>query len=84
MADSIALAEREDLNDLLLEMCRYGKPSVGMLNLGWACSVDMHVAAVGTNFRVESDFGHQTPIAAAKQCHARILATVKQLEAIAK
>lgn len=42
------------------------------------------LAATVTEFKVQSDFKHATPIAAAQQCHARIVAAVRQLEAIAK
>lgn len=84
MTDSITLAAREDLNDLLLEMCRYGRPRVVLITEGWYCSINMHTTTTGTDFTISSDFYQQTPIAAAKQCHARIIAAVQQLEAIAK
>lgn len=84
MTDTIALASREDLNDLLLEMCRYGEPIVVKLRSGWFCRIDMRVASTGTEFKVASDFGHATPMGAVEDCHARIVAAVKQLEAIAK
>lgn len=84
MIDSIAVSPREDLNDLLLEMCRYGEPIVVKLRGGWFCRIDIRVASTGTEFKVESDFKHATPMRAVEDCHARIVAAVKQLEAIAK
>jgi hypothetical protein len=84
MTDTIAISQREDLNDLLLEMCRYGKPRVVLITEGWYCSINMHTTTTGTDFTISSDFYHATPIAAAKQCYERIVAAVKQLEAIAK
>jgi hypothetical protein len=61
-----------DLETVLAQLAKHGKPSVSMLMGGWHCSVDMHVAAAGANFTVRSDFGLATPIIAAEQCAERV------------
>jgi len=60
------------LETLLTQLAEHGKPSLSMLNGGWHCSVEMHVAAAGASFTVRSDFGLTTPISAAEQCAERI------------
>lgn len=76
-----AASKPESLDSLLLEMCRYGQPKLSMMDSGWHCWIKMHVASQGATFEIKSEFGHQSPRAAADECHARITATIKQLGA---
>ena len=84
---SIACAIRGDkpdplpytLEELLLFLTRFGKPRCGMFGTGWSCQVEMHVVSVGTSFEVKSDFGMETPLAAAKQCAERLIETLTKL-----
>lgn len=61
-----------DLETVLAQLTKHGKPAVSMLKGGWHCSVDMYVAATGASFTVRSDFGMSTPLTAAQQCGDRI------------
>lgn len=69
----------EDLQDLMLYLIRYGKPRISYLDGGWYCKVEMNTNTKGTQFDVASDFSHATPIAAAKECHERIVNAMKAL-----
>jgi hypothetical protein len=70
------------LEQLLMELKKYGKPKVGMYGSGnddtWHCSVDMNTETVGADFKCRSDFDIPTPTLAAKQCLERVLKAVEQ------
>lgn len=63
---------------MLEQLCRVGKPRISRMNDGWLCSVDMHVAAAGTEFKIRSEFDCPTPFQAAQQCTDRVVETLKQ------
>lgn len=69
----------EDLQELMLYLIRYGRPRLSYLDGGWYCKVEMNTNTKGTQFDVASEFNHPTPIAAAKQCHERIVNAMKAL-----
>jgi hypothetical protein len=71
----------ESLEDVLLELAKWGRPRVGQYgNDGtWHCGVDVNVTPVGVKFEAKSDFNQTTPIAAALQCRANLLAAVKAI-----
>lgn len=69
----------EDLQELLLYMIRYGKPRMHYLEGGWYVKVEMNTNTKGTQFDVASEFGHSTPLSAAKECHERIINSMKAL-----
>jgi hypothetical protein len=71
----------EKLDDVLLDMCRYGQPKLSMMDSGRHCWIKMHVASQGATFEIKSEFGHQSPRAAVDECYARIVATIKQIGA---
>jgi len=71
----------ENLDDVLLDMSRYGQPKLSMHDNGWYCWIKMHVTSQGATFEVASEFGHQSPRAAVDECRARIVATIKQFVA---
>jgi hypothetical protein len=73
-----ALRPDMPLEDLLVKLCEFGKPRVGMYGSGWHCHIDMHVASVGTSFEVKSEFGHGTPLVAARECANRVIETLKR------
>jgi hypothetical protein len=73
-----ALRPDMPLEDLLVKLCEFGKPRVGMYGSGWHCHIDMHVASVGTSFEVKSEFGHRTPLVAARLCANRVIETLKR------
>lgn len=66
------------LEEILVALCRVGKPRLSRLSDAWYCIVEMHVASVGAEFKVGSDFSCQTPIDAARQCAERVVTTLKQ------
>ena len=69
----------EDLQELMVYLIRYGRPRLSYLDGGWYCKVEMNTNTKGTQFDVASEFNHPTPIAAAKQCHERIVNAMKAL-----
>lgn len=69
----------DDLSEILVEMLKYGHPRVSHLNGGWHCNVEMNTNTTGSEFKIRSEFDMATPIAAAKQCHERILNTLKNI-----
>jgi hypothetical protein len=70
-----------DLETLLMQVAQHGKPSIHLLDNGWYCYVDMHVAAAGAKFQVASDFKQSTPLSAAEQCAERIDAMLRGFSA---
>lgn len=73
-----ALRPDMPLEDLLVKLCEFGEPRVGMYSSGWVSSIKMHVATVGTSFEVRSEFGHRTPLVAARECANRVIETLKK------
>ena len=69
----------EDLQELMVHMIRYGKPRLSYITDGWYCKVEMNTNTQGTQFDIASEFSHQSPLAAAKQCHERIINALKVL-----
>lgn len=69
----------DDLQDLMQYMIKYGKPRISYISNGWYCGVEMNTNTAGSSFEVKSEFGHPTPMAAAKQCHERILNAIKAI-----
>ena len=68
------------LQELLMELKKYGKPKVGMYGNDdtWHCTIDMNTNTVGAEFKCRSDFNHTTPIEATKQCLDRVIKAVEQ------
>lgn len=71
--------ENPTLEDVLGALQRYGKPRMQMMDQGWMCAIDMHVSSVGASFTVRSEFDSASPLLAAKQCHERVLKTLREL-----
>lgn len=71
----------EVLEELLQSMCRYGEPKLSMFDNGWHCWIKMHVQSAGASFEIKSEFGHKTPMAAAKECADRIAKTLAAIGA---
>jgi hypothetical protein len=69
----------ETLDEALVDLCRYGKPKLSMMDGGWYCWIQMHVAAQGATFEIKSEFGHASPSSAVHECRERILTTIEQL-----
>lgn len=70
----------ESLEGVLLELAKWGTPRVQSFDDGtWHCCVNVKVTPVGVTFEAKSDFKQPTPIAAALQCRANLLAAVKSI-----
>lgn len=70
----------QDLNVLLMNMQKLGKPRVSCFNDGkWSCSLELFVTEAGASFEVRSDFEQLTPIAAAHMCVERVIATLSKM-----
>lgn len=70
----------ESLEDVLLELAKWGKPRVTMpSDKGWYSTVEVNITPIGAKFDVSSEFGMATPLAAALQCRERLLASVKAI-----
>lgn len=69
-------AASEDLQDVLLDLAKWGRPRVSMQQSGWYSCVDVQITPTGAKFEVASEFGMATPLDAAKQCRERLHAAV--------
>ena len=75
------LSSINDLNKLLIEMMKYGKPRVSCVGQGeWFCSIDMWITGVEIEFSIKSDFKHKTPLEAAFVCANRMNDAFKSLK----
>lgn len=70
----------DSLEEILVDMQKFGRPLVSLLSDGWCCVVQMTTVSVGTEFQVKSDFRHSSPSSAAQECMARIHATMATLK----
>jgi len=61
-----------ELEEILIELHRFGFPNVFCNKDGWRVSVDVHVNATGAKFDVGSDFKHHSPSSAASECLQRV------------
>ena len=74
-------ATGETLEDILLELAKWGQPRVGQYGTDgtWHCSVEVNVTPVGVKFEAKSDFKKPTPLAAAIECRENLQAAVKAI-----
>lgn len=72
------------LEETLIEMARYGKPSVSQVcsDGTWYSSIDVTVNASGVKFEVESDFKQTSPGAAVAQCYERLMTAIEQVNSV--
>lgn len=68
-----------DLEQLLVDMSKIGKPRVSRMNDGWYSGIEIFNNIDGVTFEVKSEFNHQTPWDAAKQCQERALAAIRKV-----
>lgn len=61
------------MNDLLLQLARYGSPMVAMHDEHWFCKINVTVNVTGAKFEIISDMTtHLTPLAAVQDCTERL------------
>lgn len=71
--------QHHDLNALLIELSRWGRPRLGMYSDAWHCNIEVSVSMVGAKFDVSSDFKQATPLAACLMCRDRLHEALKNL-----
>ena len=71
----------ESLEDVLLELAKWGKPRVGQYGSDetWNCNLEVSITPIGAKFEVRSDFKQTTPLAAALQCRENLREAVKTI-----
>ena len=70
-----------NLEEILIYLSQFGKPRIGIYSTqGWHCNVEMFVTGKGISFEIKSDFGHETPLAAAQCCKRRLEDTLAQIQ----
>lgn len=84
VASEPAQADRptgETLEDVLLELAKWGRPRVGQYGSDgtWNCNLDVSITPIGAKFEVRSDFKQTTPLAAALQCRENLREAVKKI-----
>lgn len=73
-------ADKLSLEELLLELAKYGKPGVTMLSAsGWWCKCELYVTGKGVEFKIDSETKHANPRSAAAECYARVVKTLREL-----
>lgn len=69
------------LEEMLLALAKYGKPRISHDGSGWYCAIEMYVSSSGVDFKVASEFGCSSPMAAALQCASRLDKAIKDIGA---
>lgn len=80
--EEIQQIEQMDLESILVEMTRYGRPRIHRLTgegNRWWVICDMHVSSQGVSFEVKSDgVEGRAPTQEARECLQRIIQTLNQ------
>jgi len=50
-----------DLEELLLNLTKYGKPRLNYMGKGWFAVIDIYVNVIGAELEIKSEFDHKTP-----------------------
>ena len=76
-----AATQAESLEDVLMELSKWGSPRLGMYGSDgtWCCSIEVNVTATGVKFEARSDFKQLTPLAAALMCRQNLRDAVKAI-----
>lgn len=74
-------ATSESLEDVLMELAKWGKPRVGQYGSDgtWNCNLEVSITPIGAKFEVRSDFKQNTPLAAALQCRDNLREAVQAI-----
>lgn len=80
-SQSAPVAQQESLEDVLLDLAKWGRPKVGQYgNDGvWHCHIEVNVTPTGVKFEAKSDWKQMTPLAAALMCRKNLLDAVKAI-----
>lgn len=74
------LEPNTSLEEFLITLSKYGKPSLSIVSDGWHCRLTMYVTSQGVEFKIDSEFSHKSPMAATRQCYDRLRQALKDLE----
>lgn len=76
----LRMLEDESTEDMLLELARFGRPSLMQHSDGtWGCSVDVKVNSTGVDFKVRADHNHKNMRASVRQCLERLRKSLSDL-----
>lgn len=76
--EGLAGYPNQSVEEILDNLCRFGRPRLNRMDDGWVCSCEMHVAAAGATFTVRSEFDHKTQLGAVRQCAERVVKAIAQ------
>lgn len=80
MSGDLALRDHAiSLEQLLAELCKFGRPCLRLMDGGWYCNIEMLTTTAGTDFKVASDFRLSDPGIAARMCLDRVHAAVSAI-----
>jgi hypothetical protein len=80
-ARDAAAPDTETLEDVLLDLAKWGQPRVGIYGMDglWHCNIEVNVTPVGVKFEAKSGFKCKTPIEAALECRKNLQDAVKAI-----
>ena len=67
------------LEQILLDLSRFGKPRVSLQSSGWLCVISVYSPYRGTTMEIKSDFSHPSPSSAARQAYDRLRSFLKDM-----
>ncbi|MCG2586548.1 hypothetical protein [Massilia sp. TS11] len=68
------------VDEMLNEMAKFGAPSISCLDDGlWHASIAMRTMALGSEFKVRSEFKHKTAAEALGVCRERMYQAIKTI-----
>lgn len=71
---------KNELETVLYQLLKYGKPALVKMTDGWWCRVELEGFSKGTSFEVRSDLDNATPLSAAMQALERIKETLAAIK----
>ena len=80
--DGLFKAKESTTDELLEELCKYGRPRLSKHKEGWHVGMDVFVCGKGVDFTVSTDFNQATPHAALTECHSRLTQAMAKIKEI--
>jgi hypothetical protein len=74
------IPSKSSLEEVLLELERYGEPRVSKFKKGWYSCVEVFVTGEGISFDVKSAHTCATPHDAASECYDRLMTAIKSIK----
>ena len=79
ISDTAFKLNTASLEELLIELAKYGNPRVSKTDSGWYSRIEVFVTGTGTEFTVMSEYKHSTPNSAVATCYSRLVKALKEL-----